>query len=324
VHFDAGVAGHQAHRRKPGVQTSSSSSSPLPSRQHQISSTNSAVGLIRARGGRERIRLTTVWPADARMSSAAQQSRSSSTSSTRVMTGLGFFGDESFYNEAARRRRIVRRLCRALESRQIRNRCADRSTAAIADCAAAAWVLLWQQLRGDYQSASRASSQATSYPTRSELAHPAYVQFQSLTCLADSWMSADEANQPPAELPVEVVSLPGSRCDRLATDDGRRVARPRTTGPQKATSVDTDGLRSSRGPPRRSLRPPRRTRPFVDGEGHGIFRYYVPISEAHVVGALLAFIDSQDLLKGLLATKPSATNCGLRLRRHRTVTTRYR
>ncbi len=174
--------------------------------------------------------------------------------------------------------------------------------AAIAIAAAGAMVLLWQQLRSDYQARITSIVEATSYATRSELAHRMTTQFQSLDVLADSWMSADEDNQPPAELPVEIVRFDGLDAIAWATDDGRRLL----AGHDKPARgyVPSDREWAPFAPwAAEAIAAPAATAhgPFVDGDGHGIFRYYVPILRGTRRGALVAVIDSREMLKGLLA-----------------------
>ncbi len=174
--------------------------------------------------------------------------------------------------------------------------------AAIAIAAAAAVVLLWQQLRGDYQTRIASVVEATSYATRSELARRLSVQFQSLDLLADSWMSADEASQPPAELPAEVVRFQGVDAIAWVTDDGRRLLATHDRPAKGYVPSDTEWAPFVAWAAEAIAAPAATVHgPFVDGEGHGILRYYVPIQRGTRRGALLAVIDSQDLLKGLLA-----------------------
>ena len=176
--------------------------------------------------------------------------------------------------------------------------------AAIAIAAAGAIGLLWQQLRSDYEARIASVVEATSYATRSELAHRLTTQFQSLEVLADSWMSADEDNRPPAELPVEIVRFDGLDAIAWATDDGRRWLAVHDKPPRGYVPSDREwapfaswaaeaiaaSAASARGP-------------FMDADGHGIFRYYVPILRGTRRGGLVAVIDSRELLKGLLANE---------------------
>jgi len=188
--------------------------------------------------------------------------------------------------------------------------------AVIAIAAAAAVVLLWQELRNDSRARIATVVDATSYATRSELARRLSLQFQSLDVLADSWMSADEANQPPAELPVEVVRLEGVDAIAWATDDGRRLLATHDKPAAGAVPSDREWAPFV-GWAAEAIAAPAATAhgPFIDGDGHGIFRYYVPIQRGTRRGALVAVIDSQDLLKGLLADEAAGyalrvTCCG--------------
>ena len=183
---------------------------------------------------------------------------------------------------------------------------------AIAILAAGAVFLLWTQLRSDYEARIASVVEATSYATRSELAHRMAIQFQTLDVLADSWMSADDANQAPAELPVEVVRFEGIDAIAWATDDGRRllathdkpgqanVPTEREWGPFVTWAAEAiqASAAAAHGP-------------FIDGDGHSVFRYYVPILRGTRRGGLVAVIDSHDLLKGLLADE--ATGYELRV-----------
>ncbi len=174
--------------------------------------------------------------------------------------------------------------------------------AAIAIAAAGAVVLLWQQLRSDYEARIASVVDTTSYATRSELAHRLTTQFQSLDVLADSWMSADEDNHPPAELPVEIVRFEGLDAIAWATDDGRRLLAAH--GKPARGDVPSDREWAPFAPwAAEAIAAPTASAhgPFVDGEGHGIFRYYVPILRGTRRGALVAVIDTQEMLKGLLA-----------------------
>jgi len=174
--------------------------------------------------------------------------------------------------------------------------------AAIAIAAAGAIALLWQQLRSDYEARIASVVEATSYATRSELAHRLTTQFQSLEVLADSWMSADEDNRPPAELPVEIVRFDGLDAIAWATDDGRRLLAAHDKPARAYVPSDREWAPFASWAAEAIAAPTASAHgPFVDGEGHGIFRYYVPILRGTRRGALVAVIDSQELLKGLLA-----------------------
>ena len=188
--------------------------------------------------------------------------------------------------------------------------------AAIAIAAAAAVVLLWQELRNDSQARIASVVEATSYATRSELARRLSLQFQSLDVLADAWMSADEANQPPADLPVEAVHLEGIDAIAWATDDGRRLLATHDKPARGYVPSDGEWAPFSAWAAEAIAAPAATARgPFIDGDRHGIFRYYVPIQRGTRRGALVAVIDSQDLLKGLLADEAAGyelrvTCCG--------------
>jgi len=188
--------------------------------------------------------------------------------------------------------------------------------AAIALAAAAAVVLLWQQLRGAYEARIASVVEATSYATRSELARRLTVQFQSLNVLADSWMSADEVNQPPAELPVEAVAFEGVDAIAWATDDGRRLLAVHDKPAQAYVPSASEWAPFAAWAAEAIAAPTATARgPFIDRDGHAIFRYYVPIQRGTRRGALVAVIDSADLLKGLLADEAAGyelrvTCCG--------------
>lgn len=172
----------------------------------------------------------------------------------------------------------------------------------IAMMAAGAVILLWQQLRSDYEARITSIVEATSYATRSELAHRMMTQFQSLDALADSWMSADQENQLPAELPVEVVRFEGIDAIAWATDDGRRLLVTRAR-PGRA-NVPSEREWAPFAPwAAEAIAAPSATAhgPFIDADGHGIFRYYVPLLRGTRRGGLVAVIDSRDLLNALLA-----------------------
>ena len=165
-------------------------------------------------------------------------------------------------------------------------------------------MLLWQQLRSDYEARIANVVEATSYATRSELAHRLMTQFQSLEVLADSWMSADDANQPPAELPVEIVRFDGLDAIAWATDDGRRLLAAHEKSARGYVPSEREWAPFAAWAAEAIAAPTASAHgPFLDGDGHGIFRYYVPILRGTRRGALVAVIDSQELLKGLLANE---------------------
>jgi signal transduction histidine kinase len=184
--------------------------------------------------------------------------------------------------------------------------------AVIAILAAGAVILLWQQLRNDYEARIASIVEASSYATRSELAQRMATQFQTLDALADSWMSADEANQLPAELPVEVARVAGIDAIAWATDDGHRLLATRDKPGRAHVPTERDWTPfvpwaaeaiAARGTAAHG--------PFLERDGHAVFRYYVPIVRGARRGGLVAVIDSQDLLKALLADE--ATGYQLRV-----------
>jgi signal transduction histidine kinase len=174
---------------------------------------------------------------------------------------------------------------------------------AIAIVAAGAVIVLWQSLRQDHESRVANVAEATSYATRSELARRLGIQFQSLRALADSWMaSSDEAELPAdAEVPLELIHFEGVDAIAWSESDGTRFLAS-GANPVLGYVPSDDEWAPMRDLVAEAYAATAETTlgPFVDGDGHAIFRYYLPVRRGMRRGALVAVIDAHDLLDALL------------------------
>jgi len=173
---------------------------------------------------------------------------------------------------------------------------------AITIVAAAAVIVLWNELRRDHEARIASVVEATSYATRSELARRITVQFLSLSALADFWIAAAEGGRAPdSEAPLDFATLQGVDLLAWNADDGTRFLATRTN---PTSSVPSAADWSPIAPwidEALEVDAPASRGPYLDDEQHATFRYYVPVRNALRSGVLVAVIDAEKLLGSLLA-----------------------
>ncbi len=171
---------------------------------------------------------------------------------------------------------------------------------AIAVAAAGAMLLLWRELREDQQARVANVVEATSYATRSELARRLNVQFQSLSALAEFWISAVDARASADESPLDIIRFDGIQAIAWSADDGSRFLVTRRNPVAGYMPSNEEWAPYARSVAEALAVQAAVVRGPVDEKGRAILRYYLPIRRGTLHGALVAVIDAGELLKALL------------------------